>query len=326
MEIYENTALMWLERTQRAELVDLEVEEDKNLEVGEDKNLEVGQNKKHTIELVHLEVVEDDKNSIEAEKMEVNIGQDEVEKEVDEVKNNSNKKELERKGLKKQKNGTEVLSLEVQCAIGKVRVMINEAKEDLEEAVRRQNFVEAKTFQEQVNALQAKMAAIVTKELKKRVDQPGTASTHQTEIVQSHPLPPPSNIPTPPANIPPLTPSHFPPSTLGNISSSPPQLIPPPPSAHIFPPPTPANISSPLLANIPPSPHANISPPTPANIPPSPPANIGSPASKHLSTLPPLQFQCEICRLKVRRKEQVESYLLWFLELQINLSIFSTFF
>ena len=42
VEIDENTALMWLERTRQAELVDLEV--------GEDNNLEVEQEKKHTKE------------------------------------------------------------------------------------------------------------------------------------------------------------------------------------------------------------------------------------------------------------------------------------
>ena len=143
IEIYENTALMWLERTQRAELVDLEVE------AVQDKNLEAGQDKK----VVHLEVVGDNEKSVEVENMEVEIGRVEDvenEKEVEEVEKDFNKKELVSKGLDKQQSGAMVLSLEVQCAIGKVRVMINEAKEDLEVAVRRGNFVEAKTFQDQV--------------------------------------------------------------------------------------------------------------------------------------------------------------------------------
>ena len=147
IEIYENTALMWLERTQRAELVDLEVE------AVQDKNLEAGQDKK----VVHLEVVGDNEKSVEVENMEVEIGRVEDvvnEKEVEEVEKDFNKKsgdkELVSKGLDKQQSGSTVLSLEVQCAIGKVRVMINEAKEELEVAVRRGNFVEAKTFQDQV--------------------------------------------------------------------------------------------------------------------------------------------------------------------------------
>ena len=164
MEIYENTALMWLERTQRAELVDLEVEADENLEV------EARQDKK----LVHLEVVGDNEKSVEVQNMEVEVGQVEeedvenkkgveeeekgveegTEEEVEEVEKDFNKKsgdkELVSKGLDKQQSGAMVLSLEVQCAIGKVRVMINEAKEDLEVAIRRGNFVEAKTFQDQV--------------------------------------------------------------------------------------------------------------------------------------------------------------------------------
>ena len=147
IEIYENTALMWLERTQRAELVDLEVE------AVQDKNLEAGQDKK----VVHLEVVGDNEKSVEVENMEVEIGRvEDVENEkgVEEVEKDFNKKsgdkELVSKGLDKQLSGATVLSLEVQCAIGKVRVMINEAKEELEVAVRRGNFVEAKTFQDQV--------------------------------------------------------------------------------------------------------------------------------------------------------------------------------
>ena len=135
MEIYENTALMWLERTQRAELVDLEGEEEKNLEEGQEENLEAAN--EVGIELVHLGMVGDDKNSAEVENMEVEI----------EVKKDLNK-ELVSKGLKQ--NGPLILSLEVQCAIGKVRVMINEAKEDLEGASRRGNFAEARHFQEQV--------------------------------------------------------------------------------------------------------------------------------------------------------------------------------
>ena len=109
MEIYENTALMWLQRTRRAELVDLEVEEEKNLEVEENLVVEEENN---------LE-----ENSLEEENLEMK---------------------------KHTSNETMVLSLEVQCAIGKVRVMLNEAKEDLEVAVRRGNFAEARTFQQQV--------------------------------------------------------------------------------------------------------------------------------------------------------------------------------
>ena len=135
MEIYENTALMWLERTQRAELVDLEGEEEKNLEEGQEENLEAAN--EVGIELVHLGMVGDDKNSAEVESMEVEI---EVKKDLNE--------ELVSKGSKR--NGPLVLSLEVQCAIGKVRVMINEAKEDLEVAARKGNFAEARHFQEQV--------------------------------------------------------------------------------------------------------------------------------------------------------------------------------
>ena len=104
MEIYENTALMWLQRTRRAELVDLEVEEEKNLEVEEN-------------------LVVEEENTLEEENLEMK---------------------------KHTSNETMVLSLEVQCAIGKVRVMLNEAKEDLEVAVRRGNFAEARTFQQQV--------------------------------------------------------------------------------------------------------------------------------------------------------------------------------
>ena len=91
MEIYENTALMWLQRTRRAELVDLEVEEEKNLEVEENLVVE----EENTLE----------ENSLEEENLEMK---------------------------KHTSNETMVLSLEVQCAIGKVRVMLNEAKEDLE--------------------------------------------------------------------------------------------------------------------------------------------------------------------------------------------------
>ena len=43
LEIYENTSRMWLERTQQAELVDLEVGEENNLDEGEEveSNMEV---------------------------------------------------------------------------------------------------------------------------------------------------------------------------------------------------------------------------------------------------------------------------------------------
>ena len=137
MEIYENTALMWLERTRRAELVDLEVEEEMNLDLEKEKNPEVEEEKEHTnkvgIELYHLKMV--------GEEMEVEKG---LAKKSDDI-------DLVRGGFSNLQNETAVLSLEVQCAIGKVRVMLNEAKEDLEVAVRRGNFIEARRFQEQVD-------------------------------------------------------------------------------------------------------------------------------------------------------------------------------
>ena len=143
MEIYENTALMWLQRTRRAELVDLEVEkenslEEKNLEMEEESNVEMEEVKKHTNEVSnkpdHLRMVGED--------IEVEIGEG--------LHKKSDDKRLVSEGLNNEQNETMVLSLEVQCAIGKVRVMLNEAKEDLEVAVRRGNFAEARTFQQQV--------------------------------------------------------------------------------------------------------------------------------------------------------------------------------
>ena len=149
MEIYENTALMWLERTRRAELVDLEVEkenslEEKNLEMEEESNVEMEEVKKHTNEVSnkpdHLRMVGED--------IEVEIGEG--------LHKKSDDKRLVSEGLNNEQNETMVLSLEVQCAIGKVRVMLNEAKEDLEVAVRRGNFVDAGRFQEQVRRIALK--------------------------------------------------------------------------------------------------------------------------------------------------------------------------
>ena len=173
----------------------------------------------------------------------------------------------------------------------------------------------------QVNALQEKIAAMVAKELEKREmfekkgcdkrkemigEENNIGKQRPRDIVKEvtppfppsppsniSPSPPPVNIshPSPPADIPPTPPENIPPSSPTNN-----------------PPPCPLDISPPPSVNIP---TANISHPSPpVNIPPPPPASIASSAPQHLSPLPPLRFQCEICQMKVRTKEQVEYHLL----------------
>ena len=99
MEIYENTALMWLERTRRAELVDLEVEkenslEEKNLEMEEESNVEMEEVKKHTNEVSnkpdHLRMVGED--------IEVEIGEG--------LHKKSDDKRLVSEGLNNEQNET----------------------------------------------------------------------------------------------------------------------------------------------------------------------------------------------------------------------------
>ena len=157
MEIYENTALMWLERTRRAELVDLEVEEEvemeKNLGVEEEKELEVEVEKELEVEVekdLDVEEEKEDTNKIGIEPDTLRM----VDEEMDVEKGLAKKSEdmvLISEGFSNSQNETMHLSLEVQCAVGKVRVMLNEAKEGMEVAARRGNFVEASRFQEQVD-------------------------------------------------------------------------------------------------------------------------------------------------------------------------------
>ena len=114
---------MWLERTQQAELVDLEVEEENNLKEVE-SNMEVE-----------------------------NMLNNEVDIEQKDLDKNAGNKMLANKGLKNQQNRKQISeksTLERQCAIAKVKVLLNEAKEEMEVAARRGNFAEARNAQEQV--------------------------------------------------------------------------------------------------------------------------------------------------------------------------------
>ena len=117
---------MWLERTQQAELVDLEVGEENNLEEGEEveSNMEIE-----------------------------NMLNNEVDIEQKDLDKNASNKMLAKKGLKNQQNRKQISeksTLERQCAIAKVKVLLNEAKEEMEVAARRGNFAEARNAQEQV--------------------------------------------------------------------------------------------------------------------------------------------------------------------------------
>ena len=117
MEIYENTASMWLERTRRAELVELEEDKDEDKEKDTEKEARL-------------------KKSVLGERKEAGI------EKQGSVKN---KQQTERKDT-----STEKFKLDQQCAIAKVKVMLNEAKEKLGEAVRANKFGEAHDLQKQV--------------------------------------------------------------------------------------------------------------------------------------------------------------------------------
>ena len=121
MEIYENTASMWLERTRRAELVELEAE---------DMEEEEEDNEKDTEEEARL------KKSVLGEQNEDGI---------ENQGSGKNKQQTERK-----ETSSEKLKLDQQCAIAKVKVMLNEAKEKLGQAVRGNKFGEAHELQKQV--------------------------------------------------------------------------------------------------------------------------------------------------------------------------------
>ena len=115
MEIYENTASMWLERARRAELVELEEEE--------------------------KEEEDNEKDTEEEPRLKKSVLGDGIEKQGS-VKN---KLQTERKDTSSEK-----FKLDQQCAIAKVKVMLNEAKEKLGEAVRANKFGEAHDLQKQV--------------------------------------------------------------------------------------------------------------------------------------------------------------------------------
>ena len=114
---------MWLERTQQAELVDLEVGEENNLEEGEEveSNMEVE-----------------------------NMLNNEVDIEQKDLDKNAGNKMLANQNQQNRKQISEKSTLERQCAIAKVKVLLNEAKEEMEVAARRGNFAEARNAQEQV--------------------------------------------------------------------------------------------------------------------------------------------------------------------------------
>ena len=138
MEIYENTASMWLERTRRAELVELEAE-DKEEEKEEEED-----NEKDTEEEARL------KKSVLGEQKEDGI---------ENQGSGKNKQQTERKDTSSEK-----LKLDQQCAIAKVKVMLNEAKEKLGEAVRGNNFGEAHELQKQVTCYAVTLKALTIKE------------------------------------------------------------------------------------------------------------------------------------------------------------------
>ena len=133
MEIYENTASMWLERTRRAELVELEAQEK-----------EEEDNEKDTEEKARL------KKSVLGEQNEDGI---------ENQGSGKNKQQTERK-----ETSSEKLKLDQQCAIAKVKVMLNEAKEKLGEAVRGNNFGEAHELQKQVRCYAVTLKALTIKE------------------------------------------------------------------------------------------------------------------------------------------------------------------
>ena len=145
MEIYENTASMWLERTRRAELVELEEkdkEEEKDNEEEEEEEEE--DNEKDTEEEARL------KKSVLGERKE-----DGIEKQG----SVGNKQQTERIDASSEK-----FKLDQQCAIAKVKVMLNEAKEKLGEAVRGNNFGEAHELQKQVRCYAVTLKALTIKE------------------------------------------------------------------------------------------------------------------------------------------------------------------
>ena len=77
----------------------------------------------------------------------------EVHIEQKDLDKNAGNKMLANKGLKNQQNRKQISeksTLERQCAIAKVKVLLNEAKEEMEVAARRGNFAEARNAQEQV--------------------------------------------------------------------------------------------------------------------------------------------------------------------------------
>ena len=135
MEFYENTASMWLERARRAELVELEAE---------DKEEEEEDNEKDTEEEARL------KKSVLGEQKEDGI---------ENQGSGKNKQQTERK-----ETSSEKLKLDQQCAIAKVKVMLNEAKEKLGEAVRGNNFGEAHELQKQVRCYAVTLKALTIKE------------------------------------------------------------------------------------------------------------------------------------------------------------------
>ena len=138
MEFYENTASMWLERARRAELVELEAE-DKEEEKEEEED-----NEKDTEEEARL------KKSVLGEQKEDGI---------ENQGSGKNKQQTERKEISSEK-----LKLDQQCAIAKVKVMLNEAKEKLGEAVRGNNFGEAHELQKQVRCYAVTLKALTIKE------------------------------------------------------------------------------------------------------------------------------------------------------------------
>ena len=131
MEIYENTASMWLERARRAELVELEEDKDEDKEKDTEKEARL-------------------KKSVLGE-----LKEDGIEKQGS-VKN---KQQTERKDTSSEK-----FKLDQQCAIAKVKVMLNEAKEKLGEAVRGNKFGEAHDLQKQVRSYVVTIKALTIKE------------------------------------------------------------------------------------------------------------------------------------------------------------------
>ena len=120
MEIYENTASMWLDRTRRAELVELEAEDKEEAE-------------------------ENEKNSEEEARLKKSVLGEQKEDGIERQGSVKNKQQTERKDTSSEK-----FNLDHECAIAKVKVMLNEATEKLGEAVRGNKFGEAHDLQKQV--------------------------------------------------------------------------------------------------------------------------------------------------------------------------------